>query len=335
MTAQSPSNNVLRYPYSRMNDNASDFLKIRILRYKAPGEEGNPFSGGFNLQSAFDRYGLQRESGFIDEQKTEVLQTILLPIPQSIQDSNGVRWGEDSLNSLASRGLKEAGAITTAGSVGGAITQAREAIEDLAKIGTGEQTRNLTNVFFGAQVVNALGGNTSFQSLVSRTTGQVLNPNLELLFNGVTLRSFSFDFDLVPREERESKEVRAIIRTLKKHMSAKGGSTGSVESGLFIKSPDIFFVQYVNGGEPHEYLNQFKPMALKNMSVNYTGSGTYATYENTSPVHYKMNLQFQEIDPIYAEDYDDIFSPSLPKGIGGPSLPEISVSDPNIDGVGY
>ena len=187
MTAQSPSNNALRYPYSRMNDNASDFLKIRILQYKAPGEEGNPFSGGFNLQSAFDRYGLQRKSGFIDEQKTKVLQTILLPIPQSIQDSNGVRWGEDSLNSLSSRGLQEAGAITTAGSVGGAITRARKAVEDLAEIGTGEQARNLTNVFFGAQVVNALGGNTSFQSLVSRTTGQVLNPNLELLFNGVTL----------------------------------------------------------------------------------------------------------------------------------------------------
>ena len=32
MTAQSPSNNALRYPYSRMNDNASDFLKIRILQ---------------------------------------------------------------------------------------------------------------------------------------------------------------------------------------------------------------------------------------------------------------------------------------------------------------
>ena len=147
--------------------------------------------------------------------------------------------------------------------------------------------RNLTNLFFGSQIVNALGGNTSFQGLISRTTGQVLNPNLELLFNGVTLRSFSFDFDLVPREEREAKEVRAIIRTLKKHMSAKGGSTGSVESGLFIKSPDIFFVQYVTGGENHQYLNQFKPMALKNMSVNYTGSGTYATYTNTSPVHYK------------------------------------------------
>jgi hypothetical protein len=48
-----------------------------------------------------------------------------------------------------------------------------------------------------------------------------------------------------------------------------------------------------------------------------------------------MNLQFQEIDPIYAEDYDRFASPPLPEGIGGPSLPEISVSDPDVDGVGY
>jgi hypothetical protein len=87
-------------------------------------------------------------------------------------------------------------------------------------------------------------------------------------------------------------------------MSAKGGSSGDYNKGLFIKSPNIFQLVYSTGVGTHEYLNRFKPMALKNMSVNYTGSGTYATYTNTSPVHYKLNLQFQEIDPIYAEDYN-------------------------------
>ena len=50
--------------------------------------------------------------------------------------------------------------------------------------------------------------------------------------------------------------------------------------------------------------DRFKPMALLNMAVNYTGAGTYATYDNTSPIHLKMSLTFQELNPIYSEDYE-------------------------------
>ena len=46
-------------------------------------------------------------------------------------------------------------------------------------------------------------------------------------------------------------------------------------------------------------------MALKNMGVNYTGSGTYATYEDTTPIHMQLSLSFQELNPIYAEDYEN------------------------------
>lgn len=289
----------LRYPFNRIEEEGSDFLKIIIIDYKPPGT--NVFTG-FNIPSAATRIGYNPfDPGSID-QKTKILETILLPIPQSIQDSNGVRWGEDQLNPLAAKGLEISKDIISADKVTTAAKDARDSITRDSGILAGAG-RNLTNLFFGSQIVNALGGNTSFQGLISRTTGQVLNPNLELLFNGVTLRSFSFDFDLVPREEREAREVRKIIRALKQNMSAKGGSSGDYSKGLFIKSPNIFQLVYSTGAETHRYLNRFKPMALKNMSVNYTGSGTYATYTDTSPVHYKLNLQFQELDPIYAEDY--------------------------------
>ena len=49
-------------------------------------------------------------------------------------------------------------------------------------------------------------------------------------------------------------------------------------------------------------------MALTNMSVNYTGSGTYMTYgdKNKTPVHMQMMLNFKELDPVYSEDYDGV-----------------------------
>lgn len=46
-------------------------------------------------------------------------------------------------------------------------------------------------------------------------------------------------------------------------------------------------------------------MAMKGMQVNYTGSGTYAVYGDSTPVHMKMTLNFQELNPIYYEDYQD------------------------------
>ena len=286
---------LLRYPLNRMEKENSDFLKIRIIQYKRQIEDiFNTNRSNFNLQSAEERIGVIEKS----------IANILLPIPQSIQDSNGVKWGEDSLNPLASAGL---GAVIDTldsermqTSIKTAIDRGLSLATDLADTG-----RGLSNLFFGSKIINALGGNTSFQSLIARTTGNVLNPNLELLFNGVTLRSFSFDFDLSPRDQKEAAVITKIIRAFKQNMSAKGGSSGSIEKGLFISSPNVFQIEYRTGLGNHKYLNQFKPMALLNMSVNYTGSGTYATYEDTSPVHYKMNLQFQELDPIYAEDYNE------------------------------
>ena len=41
------------------------------------------------------------------------------------------------------------------------------------------------------------------------------------------------------------------------------------------------------------------------MSVNYTADGVYATYDNETPVSMIMTLNFQELTPIYAEDYKD------------------------------
>ena len=76
-------------------------------------------------------------------------------------------------------------------------------------------------------------------------------------------------------------------------------------AGLFLKSPSVFRLKYMSGGQPHPYLNTFKICALTGTTVNYTASGTYATYSDATPVHMNMTLQFQELTPIYHEDYVD------------------------------
>ena len=127
---------------------------------------------------------------------------------------------------------------------------------------------------------------------------------MELLFNGVTLRSFSFSFDLAPRDERESDTIKRMLRIFKQNMQAKRSSDGGNSSGLFLRSPNVFQLNYKTGRRNHNFLHKFKPMALLNMAINYTGAGTYATYDDTTPVHMKLDLSFQELNPVYSEDYD-------------------------------
>ena len=157
----------------------------------------------------------------------------------------------------------------------------------------------------GGAIVNAFGGNVSSESILSRATGQILNPNLELLFQGSNIRSFPFTFDFAPRDRREAQEIKGIIRAFKQSMVPRTDSSGGpIASGIFIKSPKVFLISYKSGNKAHPFLNRFKACALLDMNISYTASGTYATYQDGTPVHMNMTLIFKELNPIYAEDYD-------------------------------
>ena len=144
------------------------------------------------------------------------------------------------------------------------------------------------------------------QGLLSRTTGAVLNPNLELLFRGPQLRPFSFSFTLSPRNREEAIQTRNIIRFFKQGMSVK-----TTASNIFLKSPNVFDINYQTfDGEgkqiTHPSINLIKTCALVDCGVEYTPDGSYMTFNDPerTMTSYKINLQFSELDPVYDTDYD-------------------------------
>ena len=139
----------------------------------------------------------------------------------------------------------------------------------------------------------------------------ILNSNLELLFSGVTLRTFPFSINFSPRNEAESEMVISIIKALKSSMAAKKNASQG-QGGIFLRAPDVFQLSYIDSkGDPHPFLNRFKDCALTAMTVNYTNSGTYATYNDSTPVSIRMNLTFKELNPIYFEDYKSYTGPGV------------------------
>lgn len=284
-----------RYPMKRI-DNTSDYLEIKIFDYIAGGIQLD--SSGIQMPTVQQRQKAK---------KTSPTHYIILPVPQNVGDSNSVTWGEDTINPLEAAGLGFANE-TMQGK--GLQETAQNAVEFLSRsssaIANNPKLKNALMQYLGGQAVNGLGGNVSISGLIARTTGMIMNSNLELLFQAVNLRAFQFTFDLAPRFQKEAEEIKGIIRTLKKTMSARNGGsgTGNSSTGFFIDSPSVYQLTYKTGPEKHKFLNTFKPCALTDMSVNYTASGTYATYEDGSPVHLQMTLTFKELDPVYNEDYN-------------------------------
>lgn len=290
-----------RYP-RQMMDSTCDYIQLKVVQYK---QTIDSFSVS-NVSPFINTQSQEQAQGLAETNSSETpVGFVILPMPQNISDSNAVEWGSSSLNPLEAAAL--AGASTFINTASG---QTKMPIQDVLKgfasgsLGAAlnpENIKAMTTGISGA-AVNFAGGNVNLRSLISRTTGQILNPNQELLFEGPTLRSFSFIFDLVPRYAAEGQEILDMIRFLKKSMATKSAES---TNGLFLSAPNLFRIRYMNGRNEHPFLNRFKTCALTNMTVNYTASNTYATYDDGTPIHVQLGLNFSEINPIYAQDYKD------------------------------
>lgn len=232
----------------------------------------------------------------------EIKGTVILPIQSPISDSNTVSWGEDRLNAFEA-GFAGMALQLISGDGGMSVNKG----VDIAKGSVGE-IKSLVGVNLAERAAKGQSGN-----LFTRLTGAIINPNMELLFNGPELRTFSFSFVMSARDDKEAKEIRSIIRFFKQGMAVK-----RAQSNLFLLTPNVFEISYLyrqnTADQKHPWMNRIKTCALQNCAINYTPSGNYATYEDGSMTSYEMTLSFGELTPIYNDDYDDKDSASLPLG---------------------
>jgi len=294
---------VYRYPYTLITD-STDYLQIDIVEYVPVLSNTGNFAG---------RPGTRRVNN-----GTKRLETILLPIPSNIQDGNATKFGDSSLNSIAGAALggiintMEAGATLNLGKVGQKFT---EGLADTANAGGGlAGAQGFVTRSLASKAIGILGANITADQILARQQGEILNPNMELLFNGPTLRTFRFKFKMTPRNGDESLEVKRLIRCLKKNMAPKVKGTNirntpndigdNANNTTFLKTPNVFELRYRSGNGDHRFLHKFKQCFLESINVNYTADGTYATYSDGTPVSIVMDLTFKEIEPIYDIDYE-------------------------------
>ena len=268
---------VMVYPTTlRQSGNSQDYIKIRALEYAPKGRaDGNNLGGWKERTKSKDRAGKG---------------TVILPIPGGISDSNSVSWGTDKMGPVETAMANLA--LTGIEGGFGAMADKAAAMANDIKNNDKKVKEALKSGIAG------MASGTGAQ-LLTRTTGQILNPNMELLFKDPSLRPFTFTWKLAARSRQEANSIIKIINFFKRGMAPQ-----TEGANLFLKSPWTWELTYMHKGREHKYLNKFKECAMNSITTQYTPDGNYASFESGHMTAYSITMSFTELEPVFSSDYD-------------------------------
>ena len=269
---------ILEYP-QKIKENGQDYIKFQILEIdKRKFKDSNSV--------------LLNNRTFIEKPKG----TIYLGIQPRITDTNTVKWDSDPMNVFD---------MATQAAALNIMTGDGQKIEATGKDYASTFNNDpMMKAALSKMSQLAVGSNNN---LFTRLTGAILNPNVELLFQGPNLRDFPFSFSMTARDDDEADKIKRIIRAFKQASAVQVGF-----KYLFLKSPFVFRIGYYTPEKDnpknyiiHPSLNRIKVCALTSISVDYTPAGTYMTYDDKkrTMTSYNVQLSFTELEPVYDVDY--------------------------------
>ena len=295
----------VRFPSDIRIGKGEDFVMFDFYDYKPPFQERASINDDF-INQTLDQYNA---TGFNSKYfKNKAYSQIIMYMPQDVQDQFQANWEGKKFGSLS------AGIIASAGRTG-MVSKLQEANQTLrGAIGRG-------TVEAGAAIVTKLsekitGDQISASDLFGGISGVARNPNVELLFQSMKLRTFDLTFKMAPFNELDVQNMETIIRIFKRAMlpeyklgetevfGTEGDDNGAIEAG-FIKVPKVVNINYMRGGERNRFLPRYKMCALTDVNVNYTPDNVYATFNESSPVAVEIKLSFMETKLVFAEDIKD------------------------------
>ena len=208
------------------------------------------------------------------------IASIALYMPPSVQVSYGADYQDSEigvfaqLGSMAIQAFKEEADWRT--TVSGMVDAGAIGIEK-ALLAT------LDTVAPGSKVVSQI------------QTGRAITPRMELMFNGIGRREFSYEFNFMPRSVQEATQVYKIIKEFKKNMAANFTEDGGFRE-MYL--PNTFLIEYMHmEGKRNDNLNKVSECVLESVNVTY-GGDKFQTHPDGVPQSTKMSLKFKELEII-------------------------------------
>ena len=245
---------------------------------------------------------------------------IYLNMPQSISNTDSISWNATPLGAIGSMtksaieggggGSEVAGAaVGNAGNIagaglGGMLAGLVKKLKIPGGVGVG-------------MLAGALGGG-AVQSGLSATLGMSSNPYEEMMFSGITFRSFSFDFIFRPENSTEIKEVSNIIKMFRKYSrpSFVGGKLGNSTMNYPMEFQIEFLTADSGTDSPsktgtvyktNNHLPKIKLCVCEGITTNYTPNSVWAAYKAGAPVAISLSLTFKEKELVMDTDIEDGF----------------------------
>ena len=221
--------------------------------------------------------------------------TISLYMPPQVQVQYQVKYADQKIGSLAQIGMQAIEAFRGGSSV-------RASLTNLKNAAGGNVREGLTNALNSTLDTLAPGA----RALQQIDSGKVVTPRMEMMFEGVGRRSFSFTFDFLPKSEAEAKTVEQIIYTFKENMMP---SYTNATTRREMEIPNTFDIQYMYQDTENGFINKISECFLTTVDVQYGGDRFTAHERSTTgkgdsgapPQKSKITLSFTELETLSKE----------------------------------
>ena len=222
-------------------------------------------------------------------------KTIALYMPPSVQVSYDVKYGDKEIGALALAGQ---GLIDSVAASGGTFESALEGITKTAKGPVKEAAIGAINKTIDAAA-------TGTEALFQLARGSVITPRMEMMFEGVGRRNFSYTFAFIPKSKQEAVIVEDIIQHFKFYMMPAYSNPNTRRE---MNIPGTFDIEYMYRGNRNNFLNRISTCYLTSAKVQY-GADRYTAYEETTgnrgkgspPQKSSLTLEFTELEILSQE----------------------------------
>ena len=301
-----PNNVSIRYPSDMLVSEGEDYVMFDFYDYKPPFQD-KIIQSGNSVNQTLNQYNA---TGFAAEFfKDKAYPQIIMYMPQDIQDAFSAKWEGKKFGNIT------AGILASAGRDG-----AVDKIKNLTK--TAGSTLDKAGVNAAAELVSGLaekitGDQISAGDLFGGISGVARNPNVEVLFQSMELRTFDLTFKMAPYNRTDVDSMEAIHKIFKMAMLPQyklaegtkvfGQKNNALQAG-FIQVPKVCAVNFMKGSKNNKHLPRYKMCAITDVNLNYTPDNVYAAFDTSgggSPVATELKISFMETKLVFSEDVQE------------------------------
>ena len=265
--------------------------RLSAINQKVTGT--NKGTGEPNLAVSDRNQRLKTGIGSSKVTTRRITDSIALYLPPNVQDTTSAAYDDTTTGLLGFAAGQGADFLKSIG-----LKDYDAATDTLLGVGTTFALEVARRAAAG--LAEALAGAEGGVQLANRVLGQADNPFVEVLFNTMNVRTFTYNFNMAPRNIEETAEIQQIIQLFRFHMAPE-----LQENNRYLALPSEFDIHYMfkaNNGQSYEndYYGRIGTCVLENVTTNFTPNGV-KSFANGAPTQITMNLTFRETETLTKE----------------------------------